>query len=167
MKNILLNILFTTTLTIIVALPGLAISQQPANSVDIYSGHFSRDGNNESPTRATENNLYIKLFEGQWIATLYLPYPYATTVEPGTITRVLEQAKKQTVAGAYLRGKFGELTELATIHVERYGTLEDRLVFECGSLAPCTIKLNDGFFELIKPGVLNEHIIRYNHVLDK
>ncbi len=166
MKKILLNILFTTTLTLTVALPDLAISQQTANSIDIYSGHFSRDGNNESLTRATENNLYIKLFEGQWIATLYLPYPYATTVKPDIITRVLEQAKKQTTVAAYLRGKFGKLTELATVHIERYGTLEDRLVFECGSLAPCTIKLGDGFFELIKPGVLNEHIIRYNHVID-
>jgi len=73
---------------------------------------------------------------------LFVPYPYATSVEPSAITRVFE----------------------VTVHIERYGYLEDRLVFECGSLAPCTIKLGEGYMELIKPGVINEHIIRYNHV---
>jgi hypothetical protein len=63
-----------------------------------------------------------------------------------------------------MKGKFDLLSEAATIQIERYGYLEDRIVFECGSLAPCTIKMGDGFLELIKPGVINEHIIRYNHV---
>ena len=95
---------------------------------------------------------------------LFVPYPYATSVDASVITRVFDTAKKQTSTGSYLKGKFGLLNEAATVHIERYGYLEDRVVFECGSLAPCTIRFGAGFLELIKPGVINEHIIRYDHV---
>ena len=95
---------------------------------------------------------------------LYVPYPYATSVEPSVITRVFEEAKNKTSGSAYIKGTFGQLSESATVHIERYSYLEDRIVFECGSLAPCTIKLGEGYLELIKPGVITEHIIRYNHV---
>ena len=98
---------------------------------------------------------------------LYVPLPYATSVEPAAINKALEQAKKQTTGSAYIRDKFGQFDELATAQIEKYGYQEDRLIFECGSLAPCTIKLGDGYLELIKPGIINEHIIRYNHVIDQ
>ena len=165
MNKIIFKSALLTLLTAIAVFPGTAFSQQQASTMDIFDGHFSSVGNTDSPTRATNNNIYIKLFEGQWIATLYIPYPYASTVEPATITKVLEQAKKKTTTSSYLRGKFGELDKLATVHVEKFGYLEDRIVYECGSLAPCTIKLGDGYLELIKPGVINEHIIRYDHVV--
>ena len=83
------------------------------------------------------------------------------------INKVFEEGKKQTSSSAYLRGTFGHLSEPATLHIEKFGYLEDRLVFECGSLAPCTIRLSDDYLELIKPGVINEHIIKYNHVVDQ
>jgi len=170
MKKVLFKFVSASTIIIAVALSNIALSQQAlsqrtTDDIGIYSGHFSREGNNESPSKTTNNSIYIKIYEGQWIAMLYVPYPYAATVEPAVITKVLEQAKKQTTVSAYLRGKFGQLTELATVSIGRFGYLEDRLVFECGSLAPCTIKLGDGFLDLIKPGVINEHIIRYNHVV--
>ncbi len=69
-----------------------------------------------------------------------------------------------TTVAAYLKGTFGQLSELATVNIERYGYLEDRIVFECGSLAPCTIKLAEGYLDLIKPGIINEHIIRFNYI---
>ncbi len=95
---------------------------------------------------------------------LFLPYPYAESVQTAAISRVFDTARAQTSTSAYLRNTFGELDENATLHIERYGYLEDRIIFECGSLAPCTIKLGDGYLELIKPGVINEHIIRYQYV---
>ncbi len=98
---------------------------------------------------------------------LYVPYPYATTVSSPAIDRVFEQAKSQTSGSAYLRGTFGQLSEPAPVHFERFGYLEDRLIFECGSLSPCTIRLSQDYLELIKPGVINEHIIKYNHVIDQ
>jgi hypothetical protein len=149
-----------------IAIPGITFSQDLASPVDMYSGHYSREGNNGSPSAAINHSTYIKLFEDQWIVTLYIPLPYSASVDSTAITKVLDQAKKQTTTSAYLRGKFGQLTELATVQVEKFGYLEDRIVFECGSLAPCTITLGDGFLELIKPGMLNEHIIRYTHVVD-
>ncbi len=167
MKNIPLNFVFANVLAISVAFPGFALSQQTTETTNIFSGHFSREGNNESPAKTINSNIYIKLFKDQWIATLFIPYPYASTVKPAAITKTLEQAKSQTTTSAYMRGNFGQLTELATVHVERYGHIEDRIAFECSLLAPCTIKFGDGFLELIKPGVINEHIVRYNHVLDQ
>ncbi|MEE8364699.1 MAG: hypothetical protein V3R76_02850 [Gammaproteobacteria bacterium] len=158
-KNILLCALVAFTI-----FPGINVSAQQSNSAEIFSGHFSRDGNNGSPSRTTRNNIYIKFFNNRWIAMLYVPYPYATSVESSVITRVFEEAKKMTSGASYLKGTFGQLSESATVHIERYGYLEDRIVFECGSLAPCTIKLGDGYLDLIKPGVITEHIIRYNHV---
>lgn len=132
--------------------------------MDIYEGHFAREGNNGSPSRTINNNIYIKFIKNQWIVTMYVPLPYAATLDPATITQAIEQAKKQTTSSAYIRGKFDRLKENAVVRVENFGYLEDRIIFECGSLAPCTIKLYDGYLELIKPGVINEHIIRYNHV---
>ena len=80
------------------------------------------------------------------------------------IGRVFDAARAQASSSAYLRGSFGELEQDATLHIERYGYIEDRIIFECGSLSPCTIRLGDGYIELIKPGVINEHIVRYLHV---
>mgnify|MGYP001818948907 CR=1 FL=1 len=165
MKNVIYSITLVLALTATaVLLPTTLAAGQQANEMDIYAGHFSMEGNKGSATRATNHNIYIKFFEGQWIVTLYIPHPYADGLDPQTITDALEQVKKQTAAAAYLKGEFGRLEKSSIASVERFGYLEDRLVFECNSLAPCTIKLNDGFLEMIKPGVINEHIIKFDHV---
>lgn len=101
----------------------------------------------------------------QWVVTLFIPYPYATNLKPAVINKVFAQAKKQSPKSAYLRGKFGQLEEKATVQIERFGYMQDKIIFECGSLSPCTIKIADGYLDLIKPGVINEHIIKYNHVV--
>ena len=129
------------------------------------SGYYAREGNNASPARAAGNNIYIRFFPEQWLAMMFLPYPYAEQVASATIHNVFDTARAQARGSAYLRGTFGELEEKATLHIERYGYLEDRVLFECGSLAPCTIRFGDGYIELIKPGMINEHIIRYNPVV--
>jgi hypothetical protein len=152
------------TLLAAVIFPGISSATQHANIGENLSGYFSRDGNNASPSETTRNNIYIKFFEDRWIAMLFIPYPYATSVESSVIERAFHEAKKKTSGSSYLRGKFGHLAESATVQIERYGYLEDRIVFECGSLAPCTIRTGEDYLELIKPGVINEHIIRYNHV---
>ena len=152
----------------ILSISVLSISAQAgiAGDMDMYAGHFSREGNNQSPSETTNNNIYIKIYENQWVGMLHVPYPYANSVSAPAITKVFENAKKKTAGSAYLRGTFGQLAENATIQIEKFGYLEDRLVFECGSLSPCTIKLHDDFLELIKPGIINEHIIKFNHVIE-
>lgn len=160
----------STLVPILVVIAGYAASSfsaPAAGNTDIKAGHFSREGNSQSPSKTTGNNIYIKFFENQWIAVMHVPYPYATSVDAASITKAMEQAKKKTSTNSYLRGTFGHLEEAATIQIEQFGYIEDRIVFECGSLAPCTIKLGDGYLELIKPGVINEHIIKYNHVVDE
>ena len=133
-----------------------------------FEGHFSRAGHNQSPSQTVNNNIYIKLFPDRWIAMMYVELPYARDVSAAQVTRAMSQARSKTKSTAYLRGKFDSLEQPATVHLERYGHLEDRIVFECGSLAPCTIRFSDeqsdDYLELIKPGVINQHIIKYDHV---
>ena len=144
-----------------------SLAAQTANKMDVFSGYFAMEGNNETPAKNINSNIYIKVFKSQWIALLYIPYPYAATVDSSAINKVFEEGKKQTSSSAYLRGTFGQLSQPATLHIEKFGYLEERLVFECGSLSPCTIRLSDDYLELIKHGVINEHIIKYNHVVDQ
>ncbi len=122
------------------------------------------DGNSGDPTKKNKHNIYIKFFKGQWIATMFIPLPYAKTVSPDTIDKAFENAKQRTKSAAYLRGDFDHLQEKATVHVETIGYLEEKLTYECGSLAPCDIRFKEGYLELIKPGMLNEHIIKFDHV---
>jgi hypothetical protein len=158
-KGTLLAILLACT-----SFPAAVFSaQQPSQNEDL-SGHYSRIGNNGSPSETAGNSIYIKFYEDRWVGMLFIPYPYAIDVETPVVTQVFNAARKKTSTAALMKGKFDLLSEAATIQIERYGYLGDRIVFECGSLAPCTIRLGDGFLELIKPGVINEHIVRYNHV---
>jgi len=165
MKKAVFKSILLFSLTTIAAIPCTVLSEQQTNKMDIFDGHFSREGNNATPSRTNKNNIYIKLYKDQWIATLHIPFPSATTVEPAAIDKVFEQVKKQATTRAYIRGTFGQLTEPATVQVEKYGYMEDKIIFECGSLAPCSIKLGDSYLELIKPGVINEHIIKFNHIV--
>ncbi len=145
-------------------IPTVAFGASQASLNEDLSGHYARDGNSDSPSKTAGNNIYIKFFADRWVGMLFIPYPYAIDVEAPVITQVFEAARQQASSAALMKGKFDLLSEAATIQIERYGYLEGRIVFECGSLAPCTIKLGDGFLELIKPGMINEHIIRYSHV---
>ena len=156
-KNALLGILLIGALLPAGAQAAAAINEN-------LSGYYSRDGNNGSPAKTAKNNIYIKFFDDRWLGMMFIPFPYAKNVEARAIGKVFDAARKQATSAAFLRGKYGLLEEAATIQIERYGYLDNRIIFECGSLSPCTIKMGDGFLELIKPGVINEHIIKYNHV---
>lgn len=161
-RSIRLFLLGFTLLGLI--LPNPVLSAQQKETRELLDGHYSRDGNNGSPSKTSGNNIYIKFFEDRWLGVLFIPYPYAASIEAPVVTQVFDAARKRAMSAAYMKNKFELLSEPATIQIERYGYLEDRIVFECGSLSPCTIKLGEGYLELIKPGVINEHIIRYNHV---
>ncbi len=137
-----------------------------AEKMDIFAGHFSREGNDQSPAKNTEHNIYIKFFEDQWVATLYIPFQYSRSLDSTTIDKALTEARKQTDSPAYIRDTFGHLQERAIATIEKFGYAEDRILFECNSVSPCSVELKDGFLELIKPGMINEHIIKYNHVTD-
>lgn len=145
-------------------LPAAQALAQQADYGEKLSGFYARQGNNDSPAKAAGNNIYIKFFEDRWVGMMFIPYPDLTEVESAIIDQVFAAAKKQATSAAILRGKYELLAEPATITIERYGYYQDRIVFECGALSPCTIKLHGDYLDLIKPGVINEHIIKYDHV---
>lgn len=170
MKNILLKCFCTSLLTVAFALPGSVLSKQTTGSGDIFSGYYAREGNNGSPSRTLHHNVYMKLYanEGkQWVALLHIPLPYASTVDESIIPKIFEKIRKKMNSSSFARDDFGYLEEKATIQFERFGYMQDKIIFECGSLSPCTIIPADGYLELIKPGMLNEHIIKYNHIVDQ
>ena len=127
-------------------------------------GFYAREGNDDTPAKTAGNNIYLKFFPDRWVVLLFVPYPYARDVGAGQINRVFGAARDKTETPSFLRGDFGLLEEKATAQIERYGYHEDRILFECGALSACSIKIGENHIELIKPGVINEHIVRYNHV---
>lgn len=152
------------SMLLLCALPASSAGSGAQVVGESLSGYYAREGNDGSPAQAAGNNIYIRFFPEQWVAMLFLPYPYAKQVDSVTIVEVFDTARAQTDSSSYLRGRFDLLEQKATLSIERYGYLEDRVLFECGSLAPCTIRMGEGYLELIKPGMINEHIIRYQHI---
>ncbi len=148
----------------LVVLAGLAFVPAAGAASENLAGFYARDGNDGSPAATAGNNIYVKFFPDRWLGMLFIPYPYATGVDAATVDEVFAAARAQTTSAAYLRNRFDLLDEAATVQIERYGYLGERIAFECGALSACTIRLGDGYLELIKPGVINEHIVRYQHV---
>lgn len=155
---------FTAILLVFAVLPATELAAQQSGYGEKLSGFYAREGNNGSPAKAAGNNIYIKFFEDRWVGMMFIPYPDLTEVETAVIDQVFAAARKQATSAAILRGKYGLLEKAATVTIERYGYYQDRIVFECGALSPCTIKLHGDYLDLIKPGVINEHIIKYDHV---
>lgn len=170
MKNNFYKLLNTATLAASILLPNTCFAESSQSSDDVFAGYYSRVGNNDTPAKTINSNIYIKLFKekdlSQWVITLFVPYPYAASVDPTSIDKVFAAAKQSSNNSAYLRNTFDILKEPATVQIERFGYMQDKIIFECGSLSPCTIRLYDGYLELIKPGVINEHIIKYDHVIN-
>ena len=129
-----------------------------------FDGFYARVGNDASPAKTAGNNIYLKFFPDRWLVMLFVPYPYATGVDAGAIDTAFVKAKQMTASASYLKSKFGVLEQHATAQIERYGYLEQKIMFECGAMSACSIKIGDNYLELIKPGVINEHIVRYDFV---
>ncbi|MCW8831503.1 MAG: hypothetical protein OQK32_08310 [Gammaproteobacteria bacterium] len=136
--------------------------------MDIYSGHFSREANNGPTAEKTNNNIYIKFYPNEWIALLYVPYPYGKNVSPDTIDQVFAKVKRESETGSFTRSKYDLLDEAATAHVEKYEIVEGQIQFQCGSLNPCAIRRynEDNYIELVKSGIINEHIIKFDHITE-
>ncbi len=168
MKKPLIKFISAVLLTALSALPGISSALQATDDTSIFNGYYARVGNNGSPSRTLHHNVYMKLYadEGQqWVALLHIPLPYASTVDETVIPKIFEKIRKQLNTSAFVRDTFGYLDEKATVQFERFGYMQDKIIFECGSLSPCSIKPADGYLELIKPGMLNEHIIKYDHIV--
>ena len=168
MKNPLFKVISAVLFTALTVLPGISYALNATDDTSIFDGYYAREGNNGTPSRTLHHNVYMKLYayEGQqWVAMLHIPLPYASTVDEAVIPDIFKNIRKQINSSAFVRDTFGYLEEKATVQFERFGYMQDKIIFECGSLSPCTIKPADGYLELIKPGMINEHIIKYNHIV--
>ncbi len=168
MKNSLIRFVSAALLTALTILPGTGFALQNTDNRSIFEGYYAREGNGGTPSRTYHHDIYMKLYveKGQqWVAILHIPLPYATSVDKAVLPKVFENIRKQIHGSAYVRDTFGHLDERATVQFERFGYMQDKIIFECGSLSPCTIMPADGYLELIKPGMINEHIIKYNHIV--
>jgi len=169
MKNPLIKFISAALLATLSALPGLSFALQTDN-VSIFDGYYARAGNNGSPSRTLHHNVYMKLYTDggkQWVALLHIPLPYAASVDEAVIPKIFEAIRKKLHSSSFVRDTFGYLEERATVQFEHFGYMQDKIIFECGSLSPCTIRPADGYLELIKPGMINEHIIKYDHIVNK
>lgn len=166
MKNPLFKVI--SLFIALTVLPGISYALNATDDTSIFDGYYAREGNNGTPSRTLHHNVYMKLYTDkgqQWVALLHIPLPYASTVDEAVIPDIFKNIRKQINSSAFVRGTFGYLEEKATVQFERFGYMQDKIIFECGSLSPCTIKPADGYLELIKPGMINEHIIKYNHIV--
>ena len=168
MKKLLFKFVTAALFSAFTVLPGVSYALQATDNTSIFDGYYAREGNNGSPSRVLHHNVYMKLYtnEGQqWVALLHIPLPYASTVDEAVIPKIFTKIRKRLNSSAYIRDDFGYLDKRATVQFERFGYMQDKIIFECGSLSPCTIMPADGYLELIKPGMINEHIIKYNHIV--
>ena len=168
MKNSLFIVISAVLFIALTVLPGISYALNATDDTSIFDGYYAREGNNGTPSRTLHHNVYMKLYADkgqQWVALLHIPLPYASTVDEAIIPDIFKNIRKQINSSAFVRDTFGYLEEKATVQFERFGYMQDKIIFECGSLSPCTIKPADGYLELIKPGMINEHIIRYNHIV--
>lgn len=166
MKKIIFNTALLTILAALAGLSGPVYAEQAETTMDIHNGYFSREGNNGSPSEASRNNIYIKLYADKWVALLYVPFPYAKAVTPEMINGVFTEAKRGITTPSYNRNTFGILQEAATIHMEQYEEVEGQTQFKCGSVNPCALRFGEDFVELVKSGIINEHLVKFNHIVE-
>ncbi len=130
---------------------------------DIYTGYYSREGNDGRAAEVSGNSLFIKFYPDGWVVLLYIPYPYSKSVPPENVGKVFENTKRETPA--YIKGKFDVLQENAIVHTERFDwTGKNEVRFECDGMAPCRARFEGETMDLIKAGIISNHIIRFRRV---
>ena len=161
------NSFFLPVFTAFILLTAWLPTGQAAEQVDIYSGYYSRDGNDDRPAKLAGNSIYIKFYQDKRVILLYVPYPYSLTVKPGTLHSTFKEAALQGTGKAYIRSKFSALAEPAVAHIESYEMLEqDFARFECDGTAPCRVNFHGDRMEMRKAGMLNDHIIQFYRVAE-
>ena len=84
----------------------------------VYSGFYSREGNDGEMAQSSGHNEYIKFYTGNRIVRLYIPFPYAKTVKPDDINSAFNTAVKESTGSAYIRSKFGVMDEVIVAHLD-------------------------------------------------
>ena len=145
---------------------GAASSASQTPAVDISTGYYSREQNDGELARASGKSQFVRFYEGNRIVTLFIPYPYAATVEPATVREVFERAVQTTSGDAYLSNTFGLLDERATVHLDRIRQIDGGYFFDCGASMPCRIEFIDSGMHVIRRGIVNDTTTEYDLVPD-
>ena len=166
------NLLLKIAQTLAFALPLILFNSNmsfaeslSAKLPDIYSGYYSREGNNEQMAETSGNNQYIRFYPGKRIIRLYVPYPYSKTVKSDVISRAFNLAMKETTGSAYIKNKFG-MDKLIVAHLDFFHLVEGQVMYDCGKPKPCRVIFDNNSITVIKPGIVLEHKIRYALVRD-
>ena len=159
-----LHILLLAVVTML-SLGILPLTVNSSTRNDIFSGYYSRAGNDDRAAKITGNSIYIKFYPDNWVIMLYVPYPYSLSLEPDVISRVFEEIKSRNDGKAYLKSRFDILDEKAIAHTETF-TFEEKskVRFECDSMAPCVVEFDENGLDMIKAGIINKHIIRFDRI---
>jgi len=132
----------------------------------IYSGFYSREGNNGEMAKTSGNNHYIKFYPENRIIRLYIPFPYSKTVKPDVINSAFDTAAKKSSGSAYIRDKFGVMDESVVAHLDFFRWVDGQVMYDCGKPTPCRVVFDESYMTVIKPGMVLEHKIRYDLVED-
>ena len=162
---------FSTILTFLlfsgIFASGISYAEEAAaNSQKIYSGYYSREGNNGKMAKTTGNNTYIKFYPEDRIVRLYIPYPYSKTVKSETINKAFNSAVKKSTGSAYIRDKFGVMDKLVVAHLDFFRWIDGQVMFDCSKPTPCKVTFDDSSMTVIKPGIVLEHKIQYELIKD-
>jgi len=144
---------------------GIANSSQ-APTADFAAGYYSREQNDGELAKASRKSQFIRFYDSDRIVTLFIPYPYAASLEPATIREVFERAVRKTPGDAYLADTFGLLDERATVHLDRIRLIDGGYFFDCGAALPCRIEFTDDGMHVIRRGIVNDTTTEYDLVPD-
>ena len=162
---------FTTAFSLLAILvsilfSGFACAAQEQEDIVVYSGYFSRQENDGKMAEMSGKSHYIKFYPGDRVVRLYIPYPYSKQLSTKIISKVFKEANSKTSGSAYIRDTFGLLEKPIVAHLDDFRRVDGQIQFDCGSSNPCTIEFLDGFIQVIKKGIVKDHIIKYNYVKD-
>jgi len=139
-----------------------AQSNNPPNT--FLEGYYSRQGNKGSPAATSGHSIYLKFYPDQRVALLYIPYPYSKTLQPSKLDEIFSKLGDQINPGSYVKDNFDLLEEPVVVNMERYQTKGNRVAFECSGSAPCLGEFDNSSMTLSKPGVVGDHIIKFDKV---
>lgn len=162
------KLILTLSLVLGISVSSASFAAKPVeNTKVVYSGYYSREGNDEKMAQTSGNNQYVKFYPEKRIIRLYIPYPYSKTVKSEAINKAFKATKKETSGSAYIKGKFGVMDELIVAHLDFYHWVDNQVMYDCGKPKPCKVIFNDNSMTVIKPGIVLEHKIQYSLVNDK
>ncbi len=150
---------------VFVFLPYPVYSQQEEEII-VFSGYYSRQGNDGELAEVTGKSQYIRFYPGERIIRLYIPYPYSKTVGPDSIRQLFEVVRATTTGSAYIRDDFGVLDQDILAHTDSIKVLDGEIKFDCSNSAPCEIRFSGESMKIIKPGIVKQHIVNYDLISD-